>query len=98
MTPYVVSGFSRTFVLPTCLLVGHVLLDVPPLANAQGKCDRACLEGIAEQYLDNTLVFLFETQLPVRPTKFAVESDLLERDYYTHWQGLKKQFSPTEVG
>jgi hypothetical protein len=34
----------------------------------------------------------------VRPTKFAVESDLLERDYYTHWQGLKKQFSPTEVG
>jgi len=50
------------------------------------------------QYLDNTLVFLFETQLPVRPTKFAVESDLLERDYYTHWQGLRKQFSPTEVG
>jgi homogentisate 1,2-dioxygenase len=47
------------------------------------------------QYLDNTLVFLFETQLPVRPTKFAMETDLLERDYYTHWQGLKKQFSLT---
>src|SRR6185295_18446826 len=44
------------------------------------------------QYLDNTLVFLFETQLAVRPTKFALETDLLERDYYTHWQGLKKHF------
>jgi homogentisate 1,2-dioxygenase len=44
-------------------------------------------------YLDNTLVFLFETQLAIRPTKFALETDLLERDYYTHWQGLKKQFN-----
>jgi hypothetical protein len=25
-------------------------------------------------YLDNTLVFLFETQLPIRPTRFALES------------------------
>ena len=32
--------------------VGHVLSDVPTVANAQGRCDRACLEGIAEQYLD----------------------------------------------
>jgi hypothetical protein len=52
MKPYVVSGFSRTFVLATCLLVGHVLSDVPTMVSAQGKCDRACLEGIAEQYLD----------------------------------------------
>ena len=56
------------------------------------------IKASAAEYLDNTLVFLFETQLPVRPTKFAFESDLPERDYYTHWQGLKKQFSPTEVG
>jgi homogentisate 1,2-dioxygenase len=28
----------------------------------------------------------------VRPTKFALETELLERDYYTHWQGLKKHF------
>ena len=40
--------------------------------------------------------FLFETQLPVRPTKFALETDLLERDYYTHWQGLKKRFGVVE--
>ena len=43
------------------------------------------------QYLEDTLVFLFETQLPIRPTRFALETELLERDY-THWQGLKKNF------
>jgi len=46
------------------------------------------------QFLDNTMAFLFETQLPIRPTKFAVDTDLLERDYYTHWQGFRKRFSP----
>jgi homogentisate 1,2-dioxygenase len=38
------------------------------------------------------MTFIFETQLPVRPTKFALETELLERDYYTHWQRLKKHF------
>jgi len=50
------------------------------------------------QFLDDTMVFLFETQLPIRPTRFAVETDLLERDYYTHWLGLKKNFSAAGVG
>lgn len=45
------------------------------------------------QYLDNTLAFLFETQLVVRPTKFALESEILERNYYEHWQGIKKLFN-----
>ncbi len=44
------------------------------------------------QYLDHTMAFMFETQLPIRPTRFALETELLERDYYTHWQGLKKYF------
>jgi homogentisate 1,2-dioxygenase len=50
------------------------------------------------QFLDDTMVFLFETQLPILPTRFALESDLLERDYYKHWQGLKKNFSTSGVG
>jgi len=45
-------------------------------------------------YLEDTLTFIFETQLPIRPTKFALETDLLERDYYTHWLELKKHFDP----
>ena len=45
-------------------------------------------------YLEDTLTFIYETQLPIRPTKFALETESLERDYYTHWLGLKKHFDP----
>jgi homogentisate 1,2-dioxygenase len=45
-------------------------------------------------YLEDTLTFIFETQLPIRPTRFALETETLERDYYTHWLGLKKHFNP----
>ena len=44
------------------------------------------------QYLANTMAFMFETQLMIRPTQFALETQLLERDYYKHWQGLEKSF------
>ena len=54
--------------------------------------ERGRTAELKPQYLEDTLVFLFETQLPIRPTRFALETDLLERDYYTHWQGLKKNF------
>jgi homogentisate 1,2-dioxygenase len=47
---------------------------------------------LTPQFLDNTMAFMFETLLPIRPTKFAMETDLLERDYYLHWQGFKKRF------
>jgi homogentisate 1,2-dioxygenase len=43
-------------------------------------------------FLDNTLAMHFESRLVVRPTKFALEGDLLERDYYKQWQSLKKYF------
>jgi homogentisate 1,2-dioxygenase len=42
--------------------------------------------------LDNTLAFMFETGLPVRPTKFALETKILQHEYYECWQGLKKHF------
>lgn len=48
------------------------------------------------QFLDNTLAFMFETQLVVRPTRFALESEILERNYYEHWQGIKKLFHAEE--
>ena len=47
---------------------------------------------LTPQFLDNTMTFIIETQLPVAPTKFAIETDLLEREYYTHWQRLPKMF------
>ena len=54
--------------------------------------ERGSSANLEPQYLDNTMVFLFETQLPIRPTKWALETELLERDYYKHWQGLKRHF------
>jgi homogentisate 1,2-dioxygenase len=54
--------------------------------------ERGRTAELKPQFLDNTMTFLFETQLPIRLTKFAIETDTLERDYYVHWQGLKKNF------
>jgi len=54
--------------------------------------ERAGNSELKPQYLANTLAFMFETQLVVRPTKFALESRILQHEYYECWQGLKKHF------
>jgi homogentisate 1,2-dioxygenase len=54
--------------------------------------ERATAAELKPQYLDNTLAFMFETQLVVRPTKFALETKILQHEYYECWQGLKKHF------
>jgi homogentisate 1,2-dioxygenase len=49
--------------------------------------------------IENTMAFIFETQMVIRPTKFALETNTLQPDYYQCWQGLKKRFlaEPTDV-
>jgi homogentisate 1,2-dioxygenase len=54
--------------------------------------ERASSAELKPQYLDNTLAFMFETQLVMRPTKFAMESRILQHEYFECWQGLKKHF------
>jgi homogentisate 1,2-dioxygenase len=54
--------------------------------------ERASQAELKPQYLDNTLAFMFETQLVVRPTKFALEAKILQHEYFECWQGLKKHF------
>ena len=54
--------------------------------------ERASTAELKPQYLANTLAFMFETQLVVRPTKFALETKILQHEYYECWQGLKKHF------
>jgi len=56
--------------------------------------ERATAAELKPQYLGNTLAFMFETQLAVRPTKFALETKILQHEYYECWQGLKKHFKP----
>ena len=55
-------------------------------------CERASTAELKPQYLANTLAFMFETQFAVRPTKFALETKILQHEYYECWQGLKKHF------
>lgn len=56
--------------------------------------ERATTAELKPQYLDNTLAFMFETQLVVRPTEFAMNTSILQHEYYECWQGLKKHFNP----
>jgi homogentisate 1,2-dioxygenase len=54
--------------------------------------ERAAHAELKPQKLENTLAFMFETQLVVRPTRFALETRILQHEYYECWQGLKKHF------
>jgi homogentisate 1,2-dioxygenase len=55
--------------------------------------ERASKAELKPQYIDGTLAFMFETRLPVRPTRFALEEKILQHEYYECWQSLKKNFS-----
>jgi homogentisate 1,2-dioxygenase len=56
--------------------------------------ERASSAELKPQYLENTLAFMFETQLVVRPTEFAMKARILQHEYFECWQGLKKHFAP----
>ena len=43
----------------------------------------------------DTMAFMFETRLAIRPTRFALEASQLQHEYYACWQGLKKHFDPS---
>lgn len=43
--------------------------------------------------IENTMAFMFESSLVYCPTKFALESDLLQKDYLSCWSGLESHFS-----
>ncbi len=53
---------------------------------------RASAAELKPQYIDNTLAFMFETRLVVRPTRFALEEKILQHEYYECWQGLKRLY------
>ncbi|HSY46332.1 MAG TPA: homogentisate 1,2-dioxygenase [Steroidobacteraceae bacterium] len=43
--------------------------------------------------LTDTMAFMFETRLPIRPTRFALETPLLQRDYGQVWRELHRHFT-----
>jgi homogentisate 1,2-dioxygenase len=53
---------------------------------------RASTAELKPHYLADTLAFMFETRLVARPTRFALETPALQRDYDSCWDGFPKQF------
>jgi homogentisate 1,2-dioxygenase len=56
--------------------------------------EKASAAKLEPHKIENTLAFMFETRYPIRPTRYAMETAGLQRDYYKCWRGLKKRFKP----
>jgi len=48
--------------------------------------------------LEGTMAFMFETRALIRPTRYALETPLLQRDYARVWQELRRHFAPAAAG
>jgi len=53
--------------------------------------EKATNAELKPQKIDNTLAFMFESRYIIRPTRFAMETDALQKDYFECWQGLRKR-------
>ncbi len=47
-------------------------------------------------YITDTMAFMFETRCILRPTEWALNSPHLQQNYTNCWQGLKRNFNPTQ--
>lgn len=54
--------------------------------------EKASAAELVPQRYENTLAFMFESRFVICPTRFALETPSLQRDYFECWQGLKKHF------
>ncbi|HEY1299467.1 MAG TPA: homogentisate 1,2-dioxygenase [Stellaceae bacterium] len=54
--------------------------------------EKARTANLEPQKIEGTLAFMFETRSPIRPTRFALETPSLQRDYDACWQGFPKLF------
>ncbi|TLY62421.1 MAG: homogentisate 1,2-dioxygenase, partial [Gammaproteobacteria bacterium] len=46
------------------------------------------------RHVEGTMAFMFETRTVIRPTRYALETPLLQSDYQRVWRDLKKNFAP----
>jgi len=54
--------------------------------------ERAVADELKPHKIADTLAFLFETFLVIRPTRAALASEALQKDYDSVWLGFKKLF------
>jgi homogentisate 1,2-dioxygenase len=55
---------------------------------------RAAATELKPDKLEGTLAFMFESRHVIRPTRWAMESSLLQPDYDTCWSGFPKAEPP----
>ena len=54
--------------------------------------ERASNAELGPRKISDTLAFMFETRMAVRPTRYALEEKILQHEYYECWQGLKRHY------
>jgi homogentisate 1,2-dioxygenase len=54
--------------------------------------ERAVAADLKPQRIADTLGFMFETRLVVRPTRFALDTPARQQDYDACWAGFEKMF------
>jgi homogentisate 1,2-dioxygenase len=54
--------------------------------------EKAIAAELAPQKIVDTLAFMFETRLPIRPTRFALETEALQDGYDSCWLGFRAPF------
>ncbi|MGP1283231.1 MAG: homogentisate 1,2-dioxygenase [Parasphingopyxis sp.] len=52
--------------------------------------ENAMAADLKPQKIDDTMAFMFESCLPIRPTRFAMDTPLLQLDYDGCWDGFDK--------
>lgn len=55
--------------------------------------DKAMNAELKPFYIDQTMAFMFESRYIMRPTKQALESKTLQKDYYQCWQTIPKLYT-----
>jgi homogentisate 1,2-dioxygenase len=62
-----------------------------------GTFDKASAADTSKpQKVADTMAFMFETRRVIHPTRFAMETPQLQRDYAECWHGLRKHFNPAK--
>jgi homogentisate 1,2-dioxygenase len=56
--------------------------------------EKASATELKPVHTGDTMAFMFETRFICKPTRFALDTAELQHEYYTCWQGLKKNFNP----
>ena len=59
---------------------------------------QATAAELKPRYLDDGLAFMVETRLVCRPTRFALETPALQRDYDARWSGFEPFFRTAAPG